>query len=192
MHGTELWGGPTPFADVNNDGYISDEEFAKWMELDLGTDSWVVPRKVNHSDLGEIWIGCTPPARYIEKEAEKNAMYMLRCLEQLPRLSFANYSVKKMSNNLYQVEVEIENANYYPTASDRSVLLDRYTPDVISAKVSSGDTIANPTKENTSNSSPFMMRNTYLESITPAGEVVEFRMKGSSKQAFKIKLIEKE
>ena len=89
-----------------------------------------------------------------------------------------------MSNNLYQVEVEIENANYYPTASDRSVLLDRYTPDVISAKVSSGNTIVNPTKENSSNSTPFMMRNTYLKSVTPAGEIVEFRMKGSSKQTF--------
>ena len=193
----ELWGSPIPFADSNNDGYISDEEFNKWVELDLGTESWVIPHKVNHADLGEIWIGGTPrkhigrtpPARYIEQEADKQCRFMLHCLTQLPKLSFVNYSVKKLSDNLYQVEVEVENPNMYPTASDRSLLLKRYTPDVINASVSSNCTIINPVAQTPAERSASGMRSSYIKEATVAGEKVEFRMRGNSKQTFRYTIL---
>ncbi|MDR1555551.1 MAG: hypothetical protein LBS88_00790, partial [Tannerellaceae bacterium] len=145
----ELWGPPTPFADTDDDGTISDDEFKKWAELDLGGNIWVSPHQVKHPQLGDIWIGGTPkkhigrtpPPRYIEQEAEKQALYVMYCIDQLPRLNFGNYAVKKIANNLYEVEVEVVNDKVFPTASDRSVILKRYTPDKIQASVSSGSII---------------------------------------------------
>ncbi|MDR1919747.1 MAG: hypothetical protein LBQ65_08900 [Tannerellaceae bacterium] len=190
----ELWGPPTPFADTDDDGYVSDEEFAKWVKLDLGGDAWVTPHPVKHPQLGNIWIGGTakkhigrtPPTRYIEQEAEKHALYVMYCIEQLPQLSFGNYAVKKVANNLYEVEVEVVNDKVFPTASDRSVLLGRYTPDQIKATVSSGSIV--PVLEPKKSEEPRMEifgRSLYRKEATPAGESVEFRAKGGTTQVFR-------
>jgi hypothetical protein len=194
----ELWGPPTPFADTDEDGTVSDDEFKKWAELDLGGDVWVRPHRVKHPQLGDIWIGGTPkkhigrtpPPRYIEQEAEKHALYVMHCIEQLPQLSFGNYSVRKLAGNLYEVEVEVVNDKVFPTASDRSVLLKRYTPDQLQASVSSGARIIHPAEANTANTarntSPSIFgRTLYRKEATPAGEKVAFRAKGNSTQVFR-------
>jgi hypothetical protein len=191
----ELWGPPTPFADTDEDGSVSDEEFRKWAELDLGGDAWVVPHKVTHPQLGDLWIGGTPkkhigrtpPPRYIEQEAEKQALYVMHCIEQLPRLSFGHYSVKKTGASLYEVEVEVVNDKIFPTASDRSVLLKRYTPDRIRASVSSGSIINPAEQDKKSDATPVNIfgRSLYRKEATPAGSSVEFRSKGNSTQVFR-------
>ena len=190
----ELWGPPTPFADTNQDGSVSDDEFQKWIALDLGGDAWVKPHPVTHPQLGPIWIGGTakkhigrtPPPRYIEQEADKHCMYVMYCIEQLPKLAFGNYSVKKTGNNLYEIEVEVVNDKLFPTASDRSVVMKRYTPDRITARVSSGSVI-NPVDNNTGNASPTSTyyRTHYRKDATPAGEQVTFRARGNSTQVFR-------
>jgi hypothetical protein len=190
----ELWGPPTPFADTDGDGAISDDEFKKWAELDLGGNVWVVPHQAKHPQLGNIWIGGTPkkhigrtpPPRYIEQEAEKQALYVMYCIDQLPRLNFGNYAVKKIANNLYEVEVEVVNDKVFPTASDRSVILKRYTPDKIQASVSSGS-IIRPVEPDAKSDTPVSIfgRSLYRKEATPAGDKVEFRAKGNSTQVFR-------
>jgi hypothetical protein len=190
----ELWGSPTPFADVNKDGYVSDDEYKKWVDLDLGGDAWVKPHQVDHPQFGEIWIGGTskkhigrtPPPRYIEQEADKQCLYVVYCIDQLPRLSFGNYSVKKTGSNLYEIEVEVVNDRLFPTASDRSVQMKRYTPDRIKATVSSG-AIINPVnnKQDSSPALPAYYRTQYRKDAIPAGETVEFRAKGNAAQVFR-------
>ncbi|MDR1408612.1 MAG: hypothetical protein LBJ23_11310 [Tannerella sp.] len=190
----ELWGPPTPFADTNRDGYVSDDEYRKWVELDLGGDAWIKPHRTTHPQFGEIWIGGTPkkhigrtpPPRYIEQEAEKQCLYVMYCIEQLPQLSFANHSVKKIGNNLYEVEVEVTNSKLFPTASDRSVQMKRYTPDRIKATVSSG-TIVNPAANSAGNApaTPSYYRTQYRKDAIDAGETVEFRAKGNATQVFR-------
>ncbi|MDR1602674.1 MAG: hypothetical protein LBS42_09640 [Tannerella sp.] len=190
----ELWGSPTPFADTNQDGYVSDDEYKKWAELDLGGDAWVKPHRASHPQFGEIWIGGTakkhigrtPPPRYIEQEADKQCLYVVYCIEQLPRLSFGNYSVKKTGSNLYEVEVEIVNDKLFPTASDRSVQMKRYTPDRIKASVSSG-TIIKPSGNAPAGttSTPSYYRTQYRKDAIHAGETVEFRAKGNATQVFR-------
>jgi hypothetical protein len=195
----ELWGAPTPFADTDEDGAISDEEFKKWAELDLGGNVWVVPHKVKHPQLGDVWIGGTPkkhigrtpPPRYIEQEAEKQALYVLYCIDQLPRLTFGNYAAKKIAANLYEVEVEVVNDKVFPTASDRSVALKRYTPDRIQASISRGS-IINPIEQEatTGNTLPNIFgRSLYQKEATPAGDKVEFRAKGNSTQVFRYRVL---
>ncbi len=127
----ELWGSPEFEADENGDGQVTDEEMMKWIDLELMGEGWITPHKVDHPDLGEIWIGGspkkhirrTPPSRYIEMEAEKNSNFVLYCASQFPRVEIEEVSFTREAGNLYWVEVELKNDRVYPTASDRAVQL---------------------------------------------------------------------
>jgi len=133
----ELWGSPTFAADEDGDGRVTDEEYLKWSDIELTGEGWINPYKFNHPDLGEIWIGGTrkkhmqrtPPARYIEQEAFKNAQFVLYCASQFPKVEIEEVTVTPATQNLYWVEVAVQNDRVYPTASDRSVQLTRAVKD---------------------------------------------------------------
>ncbi len=140
----ELWGSPSPFADINNDNRVSDEEFQKWLELDLTEAGWLVPYQFDHPDFGPIWmggtarkhIGRTPPSRYIEHEAEKNALFVLYCVNQFPVVKIDNVEVEPVNADVYKVTVTVANDKVYPTASDMSVQLGRAVQDKLTMKTS--------------------------------------------------------
>ncbi|MDR1937959.1 MAG: hypothetical protein LBQ73_05605 [Tannerellaceae bacterium] len=198
----ELWGRPTPYADTNGDGAVSDEEFAKWIELDLGGDGWIKPKEYNHPQLGKVWIGGShkrhidrnPPARYIEEEAMKNCFFVIHCLEEFPKPKFGHYSVTPRGGNLYQVDVEIVNDNMFPTISDRALQIGRYTCDRLEAKVSSGEILEPVTKEKVAaggSSSGGMgsgmggrFSYNFGKETVKAGKEIEFRTKARSVQTF--------
>jgi hypothetical protein len=64
-------------------------------------EGWIAPHAIKHPDLGETWIGGTarkhvgrtPPARYIETEALRNANFVLYCASQFPRVEIAEIRV---------------------------------------------------------------------------------------------------
>lgn len=189
----ELWGSPTPYADSDHDGKVSDEEFDKFIKLDLNGDGWIKPKKFNHPQLGEVWIGGThkkhldrnPPARYMEQEASKNTMFVLHCLNEFPKPKFANYKVTKIGKDLYKVEVNLINDNIFPTISDRSLQLKQYVPDEITAKISSGE-IIEPIAQPEKNNGVFSRRfsNVDVKDIMNAGKVANFRTKGQAIKTF--------
>ena len=133
----ELWGTPAFDADADGDGRVTDDEYLMWIDTELTGEGWIDPHKVNHPDLGEIWIGGsrkkhmqrTPPARYIEQEAFKNAQFVLYCASQFPKVEIDEVSVTPATQNLYWVEVMVKNDRVYPTSSDRSVQLKRAVMD---------------------------------------------------------------
>ena len=133
----ELWGTPAFDADADGDGRVTDDEYLMWIDTELTGEGWIDPHKVNHPDLGEIWIGGsrkkhmqrTPPARYIEQEAFKNAQFVLYCASQFPKVEIDEVSVTPATQNLYWVEVKVKNDRVYPTSSDRSVQLKRAVMD---------------------------------------------------------------
>ncbi len=194
----ELWGDQDDLADINNDGVISNEEYDQWIQLDLGGDGWVIPEPYDHPQFGEVWIGGTrkkhidrnPPARYIEAEAMKNCMFVVHCLDELPKVSFGDYTVTHKGGDLYEVEVEVVNSKKFPTISDRSIQIDRYTPDVITASVSSGEIIEpmetkKITDVSTSLPAAYRFYNTdYKKETTNAGKEIEFRTEGLSNETF--------
>ena len=104
----ELWGSPTQFADLDDDGRVSDEEMIKWIDIDLQGEGWIDPYRFNHPDLGEIWLGGTPrkhvrrtpPARYVEQEAERNALFVLYCASQFPKVEFTDVKVTPAAHDL--------------------------------------------------------------------------------------------
>jgi hypothetical protein len=124
----ELWGSH-PDADMNADGRITEEERMMWLDVELTGEGWIMPHKVDHPDLGEIWIGGsmrkhlgrTPPARYIESEAMRNAQFVLYCASQFPKVEIDEVSVTPATGDLCWVDVTVKNDRVYPTSSDRDV-----------------------------------------------------------------------
>ncbi len=123
----ELWGSPAFAADINDDGRVSPEETMLWIDTELHGEGWVTPHEFNHPDLGPIWIGGTqkkhtqrtPPARYIEMEAQKNADFVMYCASQFPSVEIDEIKVTAEAGNLYWVDVTVKNDRVYPTSSDR-------------------------------------------------------------------------
>lgn len=184
----ELWGSPAFDADEDNDGRVSDEEYLKWIDTELTGEGWIVPHKVNHPDLGEIWIGGTrkkhtqrtPPARYIEMEALKNTQFVMYCASQFPKVEIDEVTVTPATHNLFWVEVAVKNERIYPTSSDRSMKLKRAVKDKLTfsssknislVKIPGAATKINP-------------KNTSVQYETITGKVTEFRLKGKQTLRF--------
>jgi hypothetical protein len=58
-----------------------------------------------------------PPLFKLAETSHRNAAFCLYHADQLPRLTFDEVKVKKLENNLYQVDVAIENSRVTPTIS---------------------------------------------------------------------------
>jgi hypothetical protein len=145
----ELWGSAVAEADLNNDNRVDDDEYMKWIDTELTGEGWIVPHKFNHLDLGEIWIGSsakkhvdrTPPARYMESEALKQAQFVLYCASQFPKIQIDKVSITPATGDLYWVDVEVKNDRAYPTSSDRAVALNLAVNDKLTVASSDNVTI---------------------------------------------------
>ncbi len=123
----ELWGSPAFAADINNDGRVSTEETLLWIDTELHGEGWITPHPVQHPDLGEVWIGGsqkkhtqrTPPARYIEMEAQKNADFVMYVASEFPKVEIDEIEITPEAGNLYWVDVTVKNDRVFPTFSDR-------------------------------------------------------------------------
>ncbi|MBT5426467.1 MAG: hypothetical protein HOK84_09740, partial [Bacteroidetes bacterium] len=140
----ELWGSPTYDIDVDNDGRGSQDEYMDWIDIEMTGEGWINPHKFDHPDLGEIWIGGsakkhmsrTPPDRYIQSEADRNAKFVMYCASQFPKVEVSDIDVTSLGDDLYWVDVTVKNDQTYPTASDRSKKLKLYDQDVLRFKAS--------------------------------------------------------
>jgi hypothetical protein len=184
----ELWGSNAEFADMDGDGRVSDEEMLEWIDIELTGGGWINPHKVDHPDLGEIWIGGTPrkhirrtpPARYIEQEAYKNAQFVMYCASQFPKVAVADITVRPAADSLYWIEAAVKNDRVYPTASDRAQQLKLIEKDKIMLKSSNNVSMIEVPKGSaaTNPSNP----NAQVEVITKKG--TEFWLKGKQTLRF--------
>jgi len=194
----ELWGSPATIADTDNDGRVSDEEYMKFIDLDLAGEGWINPHKADHPDLGEIWIGGsakkhmqrTPPSRFIEMEAEKHARFVMYCVSQFPKVEIDYIVVKAITSNIYQVDVTVKNDRVYPTASDRSVQLKRNIPDNLMFSGSGNLTLIETSGTSLSQRGGrnFFRRgggSTGPETQLAKGTKTEFRLKGEEKRTIR-------
>ena len=184
----ELWGSPAFDADEDGDGRVSDEEYLKWIDIELAGEGWIMPHKCSHPDLGEMWIGGsrkkhtqrTPPARYIEMEALKNAQFVMYCASQFPKVEIDDVTVRPATHNLYWVEVAVKNDRVYPTASDRSIKLKRAVKDKITFNSSNNISSVEIPKDTTTVDAWNIRAR--CEAITK--KTAEFRLKGKETLRF--------
>jgi len=145
----ELWGSAVSEADLNGDGRVDDEENMQWIDTELTGEGWITPRKFTHPDLGEIWIGGTakkhvtrtPPSRYMENEALRQANFILYCTSQFPKVEVGDIAVTPATGDLYWVDVTVKNGRVYPTSSDRAVLLKTAVNDKLSVSCADNVTV---------------------------------------------------
>jgi len=184
----ELWGSPDFEADEDADGRVSNDEYLKWIDTELTGEGWILPHKVDHPDLGEIWIGGspkkhlrrTPPARYIEMEAMKNAQFVMYCASQFPKVEIDDVSVTPVTEDLYWIEVTVKNDRVYPTASDRAVQLKKDVKDKISVATSNNLSVVDIPGESTIVDQTDKLGTSQPVTTKPA----EFRLKGKETKTF--------
>ncbi len=114
----ELWNSYLMFYDTTNS---DDYEFDKLL---LFEDSFIPWHKVNHPVYGEVEIGGfskmfgrTHPGFLLESDAHRNAAFCIYNAFQSPKLEVSNIKVKKLSGNLTEVSVRVENKRMLPTHS---------------------------------------------------------------------------
>jgi hypothetical protein len=121
----------------------------QWIDIEMTGEGWITPHKAKHPDLGEIWIGGspkkhmrrTPPDRYIEQEADKNAKFVMYCASQFPKVEVDDIVTTDLGKGLYWVDVTVKNDRSYPTASDRAKKLELWEQDVLTLNTSKGVSI---------------------------------------------------
>jgi hypothetical protein len=184
----ELWGSPDFEADEDGDGRVSSDEYLKWIDTELTGEGWISPHKFDHPDLGEIWIGGslkkhlrrTPPARYIEMEAMKNAQFVMYCASQFPKVEIDGVNVTPVTEDLYWIEVTLKNDKVYPTSSDRAIQLKRDVKDKIFVSTSNNLSVVDIPGEST-----IVDQTDKLGTSQPiTKKPTEFRLKGKETKAF--------
>ena len=185
----ELWGSPAFAADINNDGRVDSEETMLWIDMELHGEGWVDPHPFNHPELGEIWIGGsqkkhtqrTPPARYIEMEAEKNSNFVLYCASQFPRVEIEGIEVTPEAGNLFWVDVTVKNERVYPTFSDRELALGTAVQDQITFSSGGGVELI----EIPAGMTQIDPVNNASRATAASGATHEFRLGGQDSQTFR-------
>ena len=184
----ELWGSHMD-ADKNGDGRVDQDERMEWLDIELTGEGWIMPHKVAHPDLGEVWvggsarkhIGRTPPARYIESEAFRNSQFVLYCASQFPKVEVDEIKITPATGDLIWVDVTVKNDRTYPTISDRDlerewVDQDRLTfsssGSITRVEIPGGSAIIDPLDNRT--------RGSVVGTEDP-----EFRLQGSGSQTFR-------
>lgn len=184
----ELWGRPVFEADEDGDGRVSEEEYLKWIDLELTGEGWIEPHHIRHPDLGEVWIGGTarkhiqrtPPARYMEEEALRNTQFVLYCAGQFPRVKIEDVKTVPATDDLCWLEVVVKNDRIYPTSSDRAVALKKDMKDVISVKTSENIALVDIPEGETLVDA----LNPEAQSGVVSGKGTKFRLKGNDSRRF--------
>ncbi len=115
----------------------------------------------------------------MEQEAEKNALFVLYCASQFPKVEFTKIQVTPAAHDLIWIEVAVSNDREYPTASDRALKLKRTRQDKIMVSSSRNIEVLNIPKGKASIDSG---NSPQTEMISWGG--TEFRLKGHETRLF--------
>ena len=142
------------FHDDDQIGVWSDEQFYDFDKYLLFGDAYVEWEPFDHPQFGPIEIG-GPKKNYVrnhpgfllEEDAHRNMAFTLYHAHQMPLIEVRKPEVKRLSRNLYQIDVTIDNVRATPTHSSHDLRNRISPPNVISIKgvdVISGMIMRNP------------------------------------------------
>ena len=108
------------------DQYKTEEEeltMLKWNDAHLKGKNFIRWKAFEHPQLGEVEIGGwnwkytakNPPIPYLEEECEKVSRMLIKQINFLPELELKKTKVEKLSEDVYKIEVVLENAGFMST-----------------------------------------------------------------------------
>jgi len=126
----------------NRDDYMKRQQkrlqFDDDVEMGTRYKEW---KPFDHPDYGRIelggWVhetGRVPPLFMLEELCHRNAMFTLYHAEQMPLPLFENVDVKKISGDVFQVQVTLRNRRAIPTIGQWAATHDLMTPDILKFK----------------------------------------------------------
>jgi len=95
----------------------------EWSDRELKGKGFVPWTEFDHPQLGRVEIGGwkarflwrNPPEEFIEREADRNALFPIRCAWLLPRVRIVNWETKKRGENIYEIKATVANLGALPT-----------------------------------------------------------------------------
>lgn len=96
----------------------------QWCEKNLDAGSFFEDwKKFQHPQLGEVEIGGwkphytwnNPPHKFLPKEVESNANFVLSCAYSNPRVKIKEAKTEKLEGELKKISIKIHNDGYLPT-----------------------------------------------------------------------------
>ncbi|TVQ48363.1 MAG: peptidase M14 [Saprospirales bacterium] len=142
------------FHDESQIGRWSDEQFYDFDRYLLFGDAYVEWEPFDHPQLGPIEIG-GPKKNYVrnhpgfllEEDAHRNMAFTLYHAHQMPLIEVREPEIKRLSRNLYQIDLTIDNVRATPTHSSHDLKNRISPPNIINIKgvdIISGMIMQNP------------------------------------------------
>jgi hypothetical protein len=133
--GDEHWRHP----DYDKDGKITEKERLKWNDEEMGGKIFIDWHSYDHPTLGQVEIGgwrrrkvSPPEGELIQKECEMGKNYKIYLGGQAPELRIkATLKAIDKKARIYQVDIEVENNGFLPTALEQAQYLKIVEPCVL-------------------------------------------------------------
>lgn len=100
-----------------------DRKWLKYSDEQRGGSGFVAWTAFEHPQLGPVEIGGfvpgfreNPPIESIPEIAEKQRAFLADLFDRLPRPRFGNTTVTKQGDSIWEIELELTNDGYFPTA----------------------------------------------------------------------------
>ena len=135
--------------DYDKDGKITEKERLKWNDEEMGGKIFVDWHSYDHPTLGQVEIGgwrrrkvSPPEGELIQKECEMGKNYKIYLGGQAPELRIkATLKAIDKKARIYQVDIEVENNGFLPTALQQAQYLKIAEPCVLEVQPDSNEEI---------------------------------------------------
>lgn len=132
---TELWS-PQAAAGIEVKDWIGwikhhseedDLKLMQWNDEKLGGNAFVPWREFSHPQLGKVEVGgwdtknywTNSPAEYLPEMCEQHASFTLSHALMSPRLILRKAHVEKQSEDIYKLDIIVENVGFLPTYTSK-------------------------------------------------------------------------
>ena len=142
----ELWTDKRMMANGNNP---TSEERKTFRDLLQFEDVFVPYHEVEHPQYGTILVGGTKkyssrvtPPWMLEEGCHRNFAFTMFHADEMPKLKWGALQVKKLSNRLWEVTVEVANDKLIPSRTSMAAKHHIGMPDILTCKTSSANNVA--------------------------------------------------
>jgi hypothetical protein len=129
--GDEHWASP----DYDKDGDVTEKERLKWNDEEMDGKLFIAWHKFDHPTLGEVEIGgwkrrktSPPEGELIQKECEMGNAFVIYLANQAARIKIGEPGITDKDGGIYQVDIQVENKGFLPTATQQAVELNAVDP----------------------------------------------------------------